>query len=426
MRFDKSSKSRRYLNRRDQYRMLALIAGLAAVMVLIKLAGKPESWHWFVVLSGGEQTAEQQPRPPRQKKTTLTPLRRQGNRFLLPDEFTPGPESSSRLSSADDSSGRGKNDSHEPKKTNPVQTDDKSNSEEQTKKPSLAEQHNPPPRGDASPLTDSPREPASLPLDTSHLPEVTTDGQLVLSAELLEPMNDALFRLSKKEAPALKAILEFVRHLSDEEIAAHADDQVTFDVIRATPDYYRGKLVTIQGRAKQLLPFDYATFGSVRDPIEAYQCWITTPDSRGIPYLVLCPEPPEEMPTGRSIDEPVRATGYFIRHFSYPSKKGTSTTLLLIAKRIEWTPSPNRAGKKISEKLETTLLFWALGLGLLVAGLGAWYLWGNHKFRTSHLHDIAESRLDADPKDLADLEKMDSGDPHRIQIPADLEEVNDR
>ena len=48
MKFQQDSGRPPYLNRRDQYRLLAMVGVLCVVMVAINLAAKPGSWHWLV------------------------------------------------------------------------------------------------------------------------------------------------------------------------------------------------------------------------------------------------------------------------------------------------------------------------------------------------------------------------------------------
>lgn len=48
MKFQQDSGRPPYLNRRDQYRLLAMVGVLCVVMVAINLAAKPSSWHWLV------------------------------------------------------------------------------------------------------------------------------------------------------------------------------------------------------------------------------------------------------------------------------------------------------------------------------------------------------------------------------------------
>lgn len=51
LRFGGKRPSRNYLGRREQFRLFTLFGMLALVVVLMKLAGRPESWNWFNVLA---------------------------------------------------------------------------------------------------------------------------------------------------------------------------------------------------------------------------------------------------------------------------------------------------------------------------------------------------------------------------------------
>lgn len=58
MHFEKHSRPTPYLNRRDQYRMLGMLALLMLIVVAIDTTRKPENWHWFFLL-GGDARREQ-------------------------------------------------------------------------------------------------------------------------------------------------------------------------------------------------------------------------------------------------------------------------------------------------------------------------------------------------------------------------------
>ena len=72
MRIRPSGKPIPYFNRKDQIRMLALVGLLALVLIGMKLAANPASWHWMFVgqnaadepnaESGGPRTKIRQPR----------------------------------------------------------------------------------------------------------------------------------------------------------------------------------------------------------------------------------------------------------------------------------------------------------------------------------------------------------------------------
>ena len=57
MRFDKHRQPPPYLSRRDQYRMLGLVATLCLVLVGIQWAANPGNWVWFTQLGDGEDAA---------------------------------------------------------------------------------------------------------------------------------------------------------------------------------------------------------------------------------------------------------------------------------------------------------------------------------------------------------------------------------
>ncbi len=48
MKFNTDTRPPRYLNRRDQYRLLAMVGVLCLVMVAVNWSARPSSWHWLV------------------------------------------------------------------------------------------------------------------------------------------------------------------------------------------------------------------------------------------------------------------------------------------------------------------------------------------------------------------------------------------
>ena len=57
MRFDKNRKPPPYLSRREQWRMLGLVAALCLVLVAIQWAANPDNWRWFTELGDGPEAA---------------------------------------------------------------------------------------------------------------------------------------------------------------------------------------------------------------------------------------------------------------------------------------------------------------------------------------------------------------------------------
>ncbi|MEZ6066211.1 MAG: hypothetical protein R3B90_11000 [Planctomycetaceae bacterium] len=62
-----------------------------------------------------------------------------------------------------------------------------------------------------------------------------------------------------------------------------------------------------------------------------------------------------------------------------------------------------------------------LAAGVFLVALLGWFAISDRRFRGSRLHEIAESRLDADPSDITALADIDGGDPHQIRITEDDE-----
>lgn len=88
MKFQQESGRPPYLNRRDQYRLLAMVGVLCLVMVAINLAAKPGSWYWLIPPepTGTEATPSLEELDFRTKSSPETSLQADTIRVVSTDE----------------------------------------------------------------------------------------------------------------------------------------------------------------------------------------------------------------------------------------------------------------------------------------------------------------------------------------------------
>ena len=349
MRFDRHTRSAPYLNRSDQVRMLRMVGLLALVILLIQVAAKPESWNWFFALS------EPPPGAASAEPPELKPVQ-----IRHPEE---GPELP--------------DDTYYARVTGATEGDPDSAS----------------------------TGAGELPTETPNLAR--------LPDQLLESVQDDWFGLTRAEQPALVAIAQQLREQANEELGPHADPNVTFDVLLKSPGYYRGRLMTLSGTLRRLLP---AEFSAPDGPVRVYEGYVVPGDSRGTPYLVFLNDLPTGIAPGDGLEDRVEFEAYFIRRFAYPAQKGEEVTAMLFAPTLRRVSRTGLPPAEVRRELESGMVILFSVIGVVVLGLVVWFIISDLKFRRSRLHAIAESRLDADPNALAELGALDGGDPHQIRV----------
>jgi hypothetical protein len=346
--------------------MLGLIALLGLVLALVKLTSNPESWRWFVILSEGKSSE-----PAADSSTPeLKPLniRRERSEGPLPDDTY-----YARVE-------------NEPGEAREAATDAPSE-----------------PAPDEAEIEASEGEPpATAPSDVARLPE-----------GMLQGMEDDWHGLTRAEQPALLRVAERLEDISLQQLRSAADSQATFPVMLGNPEYYRGRAVAFTGRVKRLTPGALHSDGTTRKVWEAY---VITEDSQQTPMLVFLNQPPAGMPQGEKIDQKATVAGYVLRRYAYAAVGGEEVSLMLFAPTLQWHPPVPPAGERVTKDLRISTLIVA---GVLAAGLLAlivWFARSDRRYRNSRMHEIAESRLDAAPQELAALASLDSGDPHRLPV----------
>ncbi len=381
MRFDRHSRRSPAWNRQDQTRIVRLVGMLVLVLVLIRLAARPESWEWWTAVTQPPEPAAVDAVPADGRPAI--PLHRPGTEPSLPMdtvyarvEQEPGGERPAESSPSTEAAAGSQS---LPETT--TQT---------------------PPRG-----AEAERSPSDQPDASGRLPDSFFTG-----------VQNDWFGLTRAEQPALVRISDFLRTVDPAWLEARVDRTVTFDVLLNDPEYYRGRPVAIEGTLRRLLP---GQLRSEQGPVAVWEGYVVAPDSRNTPYLVFFNEVPPNMPRGDDLQEPVQLNAYFVRRVGYATARGEAVTSLLIAPTLNRRPSllPNR--EEMRREMNWGALVFVGGMAVLVGGVLVWFVRSDRWFRRSHLHEIAQSRLDVSADELGRLAELDAGDPHHIQIeePAD-------
>jgi hypothetical protein len=175
------------------------------------------------------------------------------------------------------------------------------------------------------------------------------------------------------ERDAWFRLLEMLEHSTLDELERQSVGEVGYLQLYKQPQEYRGKLVTIRGRARQAYQVDAPDndFG-----IESYQVfWIRPEGGVNSPVVVYALERPEGFPElgpqsaadASPIDEPVEITGFFLKRWAYPAQDGPRTAPLMLARSPRWERPPVEGRPWYSSTLLVALC--ALGAVLTAAGV---------------------------------------------------------
>lgn len=233
-----------------------------------------------------------------------------------------------------------------------------------------------------------------------------------LPSGLLADAPDNQLNLLRAEQPVLTFVIDRARQLDQQDIDAAAIDNVAFTVLMTRPDDYRGRILRLKGTLRQLQP--YTGPGSDAFGEGVYQGWMFTATSDNNPYCLLLTELPPDVPTGTDMEIPVEFTGYFYRLYGYLTRGGDHVAPLLIGKSLQPRPLPAAPDNHIGEDLSRIVLFFLLGLVLVLGLLLWWFMVSDRRFRSSRMQQLAEARLDARDEDLSALADVDIVDPERM------------
>jgi hypothetical protein len=193
------------------------------------------------------------------------------------------------------------------------------------------------------------------------------------------------------------------------ELEQAGEENVSHAAMRADPEYFRGKVITIEGELRRLeeIPADQNAYGIE----EFYEAWIITPTSDNIPYRVVARFKDESLPVQHTIRESVRVrvSGYFFKIQAYPIEGGKpQMTPLLIARRI--TRAPDRPAP-ISLSEDSNPGRWLFIIFSVVFVIAIWSAYrstvGARRMR-QHRKEVLES--DGDLSELQGRASIDAGD----------------
>ncbi len=176
-------------------------------------------------------------------------------------------------------------------------------------------------------------------------------------------INEKSLFIRHAESEAYWTVFAKLRDLPQVDLEQAALQDVTYTQLFSDPDFYRGRLITLEGELLMLNQLPKHENDAKIDIV--YEGWIRNADSGKNPYVFHCMDKPAGLKEGDKISEKVSITGYFFKRYQYPAKSGlTYAAPLLLAKRIRWFPPVQR-----KQDADPRWVPWVLG-GIAAVGIG--------------------------------------------------------
>ena len=183
--------------------------------------------------------------------------------------------------------------------------------------------------------------------------------------------DDTLFRSA--ETDAFYHLMKLLKETDEKTLEAASTGPVTFTQLFTQPKEYRGELVTVAGtlRRNERLAAPRNKYG-----IEEYFVLVIQPDDRAEPLLIYCLQPPDNLPQGENLRQPITATGFFYKRQAGMSGDGLRTWPLVLAKTVIAPVAPPAAKVAKEEPMSlVTAMVGSVCVGLLVV----WFVVGRTK-----------------------------------------------
>ena len=170
-----------------------------------------------------------------------------------------------------------------------------------------------------------------------------------------------------------------------------AREDITFAHLANQPSRYRGQIVHVEGRLRQLRRFDPPATAKVAGVKDLYEAWIFDPEKFGTdPWCILFTELPAGLKVGEKTTPTVAFDGYFFKRYKYESRNTNKsehwrTAPLLIGRTVVLTGAAPAAVAEPEEDWAGSLipLFLSLVITSIVLAFGLGWLFrrGDRKVR---------------------------------------------
>jgi hypothetical protein len=213
------------------------------------------------------------------------------------------------------------------------------------------------------------------PASAGELPKATGDtdediDQAETAKEEFQGITDGPLNLGQEEMPIYNRLVFWVKNQPFARLWARAKKNPAYTYLYDEPQEHRGQLAAFDATACLI------NNGGKNDAgVPLHEVWATTQQSGSRFYVFIVVDLPAKMPIGRSIREPVKFAGYFLKLQGYHptlSKPGQAPEKApLLIGRIEWTPT---AASSADESREW--IWGSVALGLIAVGLAVRFVLG--------------------------------------------------
>lgn len=228
-----------------------------------------------------------------------------------------------------------------------------------------------------------------------------------LPTPVFKEIEDRTMNILKRERPALEAVMEVLESAEQQDLQAAADSDVGYRIINAESgaETYRGRLIHLEGTLRAFRK---------REIDGLYEGWMFTADSGNLPWWILCPQQPEGLSLAERMEKRVSLDGYFFKRAGYETARGPMVAPVVVAKTItikpEIVPRAPKQTDNIGYYVAGVLAVMGIAFGTMI-----WYfVRSDQKFAKSRLAQIADSRLDAAPEVVENLNNLMATDPNQV------------
>lgn len=195
------------------------------------------------------------------------------------------------------------------------------------------------------------------------------DRDLVISADLLDPVDDSRVGVRAADSPAYFAMLRMARDADPYRFTKAARRDLTFATLMNDPREHRGEIVFLEGQLRRFLPIEAGPNDDGFDTL--YEGWMFTDDAgRTNPYRIVCSSKPEGFPEGEEIRAHIRFAGYFFKRLSYATAHGQHAAPMFIGREVEWVPQ--RAATSPAQRIAPILTGVTIVMAAALAGVVFW------------------------------------------------------
>lgn len=160
---------------------------------------------------------------------------------------------------------------------------------------------------------------------------------LRIPKDVFAKINENALFIRHAEGEAYWTVFAKLKDLPQADLERAALVDVTYTQLFSDPDFYRGRLVTLEGELLQLNKLPPHDNPAKIETV--YEGWLRNADSGKNPYVFHCLDKPAGLVTGNKLSEKVTVTGYFFKRYQYPAQSGlTYAAPMLLAKRVNWFP----------------------------------------------------------------------------------------